>query len=278
MAVWANLDRVSDIPPPPPGSQPPPPPPANLAPPPGYVAYGSAPTPTSRISRINGLSKGIVILVAIASIGAVVNAIAQSSLANKADDYLAGRISASEFDDSVLSFSAFSAVSGIATIAAAVLVMIWMYRITSNLRAFGHKTTWHPLFAVFGWFLPPFVLYIIPLLMLREQWKLSGSTQIAGQQYATGPDDQGTNTGENIMLWIWWALFGLLPLIAIGAQLDSFSGGFTDTSTDAVAERLRDTSSTLSAITTAGSVVAAVLWIVFVRKQTARHATLSGET
>ena len=51
-----------------------------------------------------------------------------------------------------------------------VLVMIWMYRISANLRAFGMTTTWHPLFAIFGWFLPPVVLYVIPFLMLREQW------------------------------------------------------------------------------------------------------------
>ena len=52
-----------------------------------------------------------------------------------------------------------------------------MYRIATNVRAFQRQTTWSPLFAIFGWMLPPFVLYVIPFLMLRELWKASDSEQ-----------------------------------------------------------------------------------------------------
>ena len=61
----------------------------------------------------------------------------------------------------------------VATLATGVLTIIWAFRIAGNVRAFGRATTWSPLFAIFGWFLPPMVLYVIPFLVLRELWKAS---------------------------------------------------------------------------------------------------------
>ncbi len=263
---------MSDVPPPPPGAPPPPPPGDGLTPPPGYVAYGNAPTPMARINRIKGLSTAIVIVVAIAGVGSLMNGILQSSLRDKAEDYLAGAISESEFNDSVLSFSAFSAIAGIGLLAGAVLVMVWMFRIAANLRAFGHDTTWHPLFAIFGWFLPPLVLYIIPTLMLREMWKKSAPPATAGAVAAPGKSGQ-----ENTALWVWFVAFGLLPLLTISLQFDSIGGGFGETGADAVAKNLVDADPTLTMVAAVGSAVAAVAWILFVRQLTARHRAMTGE-
>ena len=253
----------------------PPPPPGNMAPPPGYVAYGSAPTPNQRVRRIKGLSVAITIVVGIAGIGGLLNAVLTSGLRSDAEDLLAGRMSDSEFNDQLVSSSAFSALAGVATIATMVLVMIWMYRITTNLRAFGMNTTWHPLFAVFGWFLPPAVLYIIPLLMLREQWSKSTATAIPAQAGNPVPGDSPKS--ENPVLWVWWLAFGIWPLIALFLSPSSLFGNFGDTSSEAIAENLLDTSSAFTVIGSVIGLIAAATWIVFVRQLTARHQTLTGE-
>lgn len=246
-----------------------------MAPPPGYVAYGSAPTPTQNVRRIKGLSLAIMIVVGIAGIGGLLNAVLTSGLRSDAEDLLAGRISDDEFNDQLVSSSAFSALTGVATLAAMVLVMIWMYRITTNLRAFGMSTTWHPLFAVFGWFLPPVVLYVIPLLMLREQWSKSTASAIPGQ--AANPVAGDGSKSENPVLWVWWLTFGIWPLVALFLSAGSFLGNLTDTGTEAVAKNLLDTSSALTIIGSVIGLIAAAAWILFVRQLTARHQTLTGE-
>lgn len=223
------------------------------------------------ISRVGGLSTAITIVIAIAGLGSLINALLQSALRDRAEEFLAGGITESEFNDSIVSFSAFSAIAGVGLLAGAVLVMIWMYRITANLRTFGYQTTWHPLFAIFGWFLPPLVLYIIPFLMLREQWTKSAPATPAG---AAAPP---RGAGENPALWVWFVCFGLLPLLAISVQFDSFNSGFTDTSAEAVAENLVDASTAITLITGISSAVAAAAFILFARQLTARHRTLTGE-
>jgi hypothetical protein len=243
-----------------------------MAPPPGYVAYGSAPTPTSaqRVSRVGGLSTAITVVVGIAGIGALVNGFIQSSLQSKASDFLNGTATRTDFEDSVVSSSAISAVAGIAMFTGAILVMIWMFRITSNLRKHGMSTTWHPLFAIFGWMLPPGVLFVIPALMLREQWIKSAPPVLAGAPVG--------GSKNSPLLLIWWLFFGLLPLIMLGLSATSVFSGLSDTSTEAVAERLADTGSAVTMISAVGSLIAAVAFIMFSRQLTARHRSLTGET
>lgn len=244
-----------------------------MAPPPGYLAYGSAPTPTQKIRRVSGLATAIIIVVAIAGIGGLINGFLQSGLRSDAEDLLAGRISDSEFNDQLVSSSAFSALSGVATIAAMVLVMIWMYRIAANLRAFEIRTTWHPLFAIFGWFLPPVILYVIPFLMLREQWTKSTPSAVAGQPSA--PSD--TKKSENPVLWVWWLAFGIWPLLALFLSAGGLVGSLGDTSTEAVAENLLDTNQTVTLVGSFVGLIAAVAWILFVRQMTSRHRSLTSE-
>lgn len=241
-----------------------------MAPPPGYVAYGSAPTPTQKLSRIGGLSTAITVMVGIAGVGALVNGFIQSSLQSKATDFINGTATRAEFEDSVVSSSAISAVAGVAMLAGAILVMIWMFRITSNLRKHGMSTTWHPLFAVFGWMLPPGILFVIPALMLREQWIKSAPSPQAGAPSGGARD--------NPLLLIWWVFFGLLPLVMLGVSANSVFSGLSDTSTEAVAERFAETGSAITMIGAIGSLIAAVVFIMFSRQLTARHRSLTGET
>lgn len=246
-----------------------------MAPPPGYVAYAGVPTPVQRVRRISGLSTAIMILVGIAGLGGMLNAFLTAGLRSDAEDLLAGRISETDFNDQLVSSSAFTALTGVATLAAMVLVMIWMFRIASNLRAFNIKTTWHPLFAVFGWFLPPAILYVIPFLMLREQW--SKSTPSALPDRATAPtEDSGKS--ENPLLWIWWLSFGIWPLVALALSTDSLVGSFGDTGAEAVAQNVVDTSSAISILGSFIGLIAAGAWIFFVRQMATRHRSLTNES
>ncbi len=247
-----------------------------MAPPPGYVAYGSAPTPMQKVSRVKGLATAISIVVAIAALGGLLNGFLQLGLRSEAEDLLAGRISDNDFNDQLVSSSAFSALSGVATIAAMVLVMIWMYRISANLRAFGITTTWHPLFAIFGWFLPPVVLYVIPFLMLREQWTKSTPSAVAGQPSGT-TDTTTDTTAANPVLWVWWLAFGIWPLVALFLSAGSLVGSFSDTGAEAVAENLLDTNQTVTIIGSFVGLIAAIAWILFVRQLTMRHRSLTSE-
>lgn len=264
---------MSNVPPPPPQqgdptnehSPVPPPPPPDLQPPPGYVAYGSAPTPTGRVARIGGLAKAITVLVAVAGAITLIIAILSPGATNSAEEFLDGESTSSEFTDAIVAFTLVQGAAGVVTFAAMIIVMIWMYRLASNLRTFGISTTWHPLWAVFGWFLPP-VLYIIPLLMLRELW--SKSTNSA--------DADTSADGENPMLWIWFALFSVVPVILAVVQAGSFADQFSSQGAETQANTLVDAGA-LNIVSPLVTVAAAAVWIFFVRQLSDRHIELTGE-
>ena len=148
--------------------------------------------------------------------------------------------------------------------------MIWMYRIAANIRAFGRRTTWHPLFSIFGWFLPPFFLYVIPFLVLREQWKGS-------DPHVDGSDGWKANE-DNRTLWGWFAFYGLLPVVLFVAQIGSVaSAGLGTGDVETVAESL-DQVSALTFLSAVSVIGAAIFWITFVRQMTSRHVGLTNES
>lgn len=270
---------VSDVPPPPnvePSSSratppPPPPPPGGLTPPPGYVAYEGHPTPTAGVRRVGGLAIPIVVSVSIAAITGLLAAFLSSSIATDASDFLAGSISQSEFEDSLVPLNSVQLLGSVATLATGVLTIVWAYRIARNVRAFGRVTTWSPLFAVFGWFLPPLVLYIVPFLVLRELWKASEPAAVDGT-------DSWKHTPDNPVLWAWFVLFGLIPALLFAVQIGSFaSSGLPAGDIESVAESLDDFGA-IGWVTAVLNVGAAVTWISFVRQLTRRHKQLTNES
>lgn len=228
----------------------------------------------TRLSRVRGLGRAIAVVVGITGAGSLASGLLQPGIADSATDFLEGRSTESEFRDAIGAFTAVSLLTSVALLAGAVLVMIWMYRMAANIRAFDVSTTWHPLFAVFGWFLPPFALYIIPFLMLRELWRKSAPSASAGNALVSSHSPSQSN--ENPLLWVWFVIFGLLPALLFVIQADSFFDGFTATDMEAAAESLQD-SSTTGLISSLGTAVAAVVWIMFVRQQTARHSSMTNE-
>ena len=91
--------------------------------------------------------------------------------------------------------------------------MIWLYRIVANHRAIGRQLTWAPGWAIGGWFLPPFVLYIIPMLMLSESWKATDPEVPPG-------DDRWRQNSVSPLVYVWWVLYGLVPIVFIIQGVD----------------------------------------------------------
>lgn len=195
-------------------------------------------------------------------------AIATPSLIDDAEDYLAGAISEDEFTDAITTFGFVQLIQSVGTLATAVLTIIWLYRVAANVRAFGRSTTWAPLWAVFGWLLPP-VLIVIPFLMVREMWKASDPQAPPGT-------DAWKRSGENPAIWAWFLLYGIVPAILAAFSFESAIGTGLSQNADDVAESLRD-SGTVQLIGSAVSVLAAISWIVVVRQVTARHTALTNE-
>ncbi len=148
------------------------------------------------------------ILTGIAGLGAIITALTTPSATDSARDFLAGRIDEDQFLDDYTTFGLTQSLQSVGTIAAGVLTIIWLYKVAANVRSFGRATTWAPIWAVFGWILPP-VLVIIPFLMIREVWK------------ASDPDVPHDPTGwkqsaDNPLIWAWFAVYGvILTLISV---------------------------------------------------------------
>lgn len=268
--MTATVAGVSDVSPPPrsePGAAPPPPPPPNLTPPPGYVGYQHAPT-TSGIRRIGGLATAITITAAIAGVSTIVAAFVTVSRQDAAREFLAND-DEDAFQSAIAPMSAVQMLTSVATLACGVLTIIWMFRIASNVRAYGRLTTWSPLFAIFGWFLPPMVLYVIPFLMLRELWKASDAVLDGTANWKRNPDSP--------LLWAWFVLFGVLPAILLMVQIGNFAAaGLPTGDLSSLADTIIDFGALgwISAVLTAA---AAIVWILFVRQLTRRHGALTNE-
>ena len=267
----------SSPPPPPPGAPggpttpPPPPPPPGLTAPAGYVAYNTAPTQGGQLSSIRGTAKWAMILAGVASLASLASAVLSANLADTAQDYLDGRISEDEFLDANAIAPLGQLLSAGPLLAAGIFGVIWMYRIATNVRAIGRATTFAPVFAILGWFLPP-LLFILPLLVLRELWKASDPNTPPGA-------DGWRASGENPLLYVWFVVYGVIPTVltalSLGAVLDAALN--LDTDTQSVAEVTAATGGVQVILGGVFSVISAAIWIVFVRQLTARHVQLTGE-
>lgn len=216
------------------------------------------------------LAKAIVVMTTIVAIATVLTSMLQWSVSADAEDYLAGRLPEDDFRDALGPLSTVQLLAALATLATGILTMIWMYRLANNVRTLGRRTTWSPLFAVFGWFLPPLVLYIIPFLMLRELWKASGDDP--------EPPEGWRRNDENPALWAWFALFGIIPAVLVFVQASNFAAdGLPNGDLDDVADSL-DGFGAGGALVALVSLIAAVSWILVVRQLTDRHTQLTRES
>jgi hypothetical protein len=249
--------------PPPPGSTPPPPPgfppgPPS-GPPPGYVAYGGAGAVPRNVQTIGGLTKALWILVAIFIPFQVLSMFGSIATANRAQDFLDGTISESEFTNGA---GIAGSLGGLLVVPIAVLTMIWMFRMASNLQALGRQgQTWKPGWAIGGWFVPPCVLYVIPWLMFGELWKGSDPEVSAG-------DPSWKQSRVAPIVHVWWVLYGLAPIATFFVSVGQFTNFNTDP--DEMAENLAGTTGTIIASSMIG-LAAAVVYLLLVRQLGDRH-------
>ena len=180
---------------------------------------------------VGGLGKAILILLGVAAIGFIIQAISIPSAVDSARDVIAGRIDEDQFNEDLAPFSLAGLLTGATFIALIVLTMIWLYRIAANHRAIGRQLTWVPGWAIGGWFLPPLVLYIIPMLMFSESWK-------AADPDAPPGDDRWRQNSVSPLVYVWWVLYGLVPILFIVQGVAFDTPTFNQDAQD-VAERSR---------------------------------------
>jgi hypothetical protein len=252
----SSVDAVSEP------SLPPPPP---LAAPEGYVGYATS-NWTPGLRRVRGLSIAIVAVLALAVFGSLLTLGTIGNVKDASEDFLADRINGEEFDQELGVAGIGGLVSSATTVAVAVLSVIWLYRIMSNLRALGRATFWAPLFGIFGWLLPPF-LFIIPLLILIEAWKASDPQVPPGS-------DQWRHGQQPVLVWVWFLLYGVLRTATsflAGSPLEQFSR-----ERETIAERFVDDSGGI-VIQLVVEILSAIAWALVVWNLTKRHTRLSGE-
>jgi Domain of unknown function (DUF4328) len=247
----------SDLPPPPP-----------LAAPAGYVGY----TPTNwaaGLRRVGGLAKALLIVLVIVAIGQVLSVATTGTVRDAAREYLASdRSDAADdaFQDDLAVNGLTSLLAGAASIAVIVLSMIWLYRVAANHRSLGRQLTWAPGWAIGGWFLPP-LLFIIPLLMLRESWKASAPDVPPGSP-------EWKQKGESPLIWTWFLVYSVVPIVLAILGASQFRNFSRDT--EDLAEYF-DEQQGLIIASGLVTVLAAIAWGLVVREITSRHARLSGE-
>lgn len=245
-----------------------PPPPSSMAPPPGYAAY-QASNWQSQLRRIGGLAKAILILLAVAAVGQVLALATTGAARDAARDFLRDG-DEDAFNESMLGSSLISSLLlSAATLALAIVSVIWLFRVASNHRSLGRRLTWAPGWAIGGWFLPPF-LFIIPFLMLRESFKASTPTVAPG-------DESWRQAEESPQPWVWLIAYGIAPVIV--GLIGSFQlfGGIGGEPED-VADRILDTGVGITVLQSVVGIIGVVAWGWLVRSLTARHVQLTGES
>jgi hypothetical protein len=218
------------------------------------------------LKRVAGIAKASVILVGVTALMSFVELAARQAVTDEADDYLAGIKDSDEFTQSIIGYATVGVVSGLLSVAAAVVTIIWMFRVAANHRALHRGGTWGPGWAIGGWFLPP-LIYVIPTLMLRELWKASDPDVPVGS-------DWKRSAGSPLPI-IWFVLYTVVPFISFaseaGGMLDELQG-----SERTIAERITG-DQTADIVVALFTVAAAAVFIVLVRRLTDRHRRLTGE-
>ena len=244
---------------------PPPPPPPNLTPPPGYAGY----QPTnwdSSLRAVSGVAKWISVLLVISAVMSVISLATAPSVRNAARDYLVTKDEDS-FNDSLALWGITGLITAALSIALVVLSIIWLYRVSSNHRTLGRALTWAPGWAIGGWFLPP-LLYVIPMLVLREAWKAADPAAPSGSQ------TWKSEGGDNPLIWV--VVRGLQHRPAGVRRRRAASSFAVGNDTETVAKRFADHFGPVLA-QSAFAIAAAAAWFLVVRQLSHRHAQFTGE-
>ncbi len=218
------------------------------------------------LQRVGTLSTAASALVGVAAAVSLVSIWATRAAEDDARALLDGTITAEEFVENAAPYLLMSVVQAVATVAAAVVTMIWMFRIARNHRTLHRGGTWGPGWAIGGWFLPP-LLFVIPFLMFRELWKASDPNIAVGQEW------RSTRVAWQIPAW--FVLYSLAPLALLIVQTSSsFSLGASEQD---MAQQVVDNQG-LAVVSAMVAVAGAAVFISLVRGLTDRHRRFTGES
>lgn len=238
-------------------------------PPTGFASPGVARSP------IAGITRPLVVLQIVSAALAALALVTQVASSGAADDFLDGAISRSEFEDELAAFNTVSLISGLVTVAALVLLIVWTYRIARNLSSLGRQPqTWKPGLTIVVWLLGGCTLSIVNLFMLRELWR--------GSDPDVAPGDGRWRQGPVSPLVTTWFVLTVVQAVAsalVGAQAvtRSFGGGVgMANDAEAVAESI---TSGLPAVVIAGvvGVAATIVLVAIIRQLGERHMRATGE-
>jgi uncharacterized protein DUF4328 len=232
-----------------------------MSPPPGYVAYGD-PGAFAGYQGIRGISKAMVVLLWIYLPLQLIGVVDLVRIGHQARQFLDGSITEQHFRDSIKVNG--GAIVGVMVVPIAVLTMIWMFRMATNLRKLGRQgQTWVPGWAVGAWFVPPCVIYAVPWLMFKELWK--------GSDPAVPPGDPTWKNGHvsPIVTW-WWVLYGLIGTFGILVNIGNVQVIRNGETIQKRAQRLSDAVSA-GVVFSVLAMVATVVYILLVRQLSQRH-------
>ncbi len=158
--------------------------------------------------------------------------------------------------------------TSLATLGAAALTMLWMWRMATNSVAMGRVGDWKPSWAIWGWFVPPCVLYVIPYLMLKDLWRASAD-QVEINTASPGA------VRVPVLIHAWWLFYGLVPLISVTLV---FGRGVADRNQSVRLQARRFEDDFLrQTVLSISTLLAAVAFIMIVRQLSVRHRRLTGE-
>lgn len=219
------------------------------------------------LQRVGGLAKTAQILCGAAGVTSLVPVTMTSTVRDEARDLLADRIDDEAFVEQTAAYLLAGIIPGVFMLAAAVVVIIWMYRVAANHRALHRGTTWGSGWAIGGWFLPPCFAYVIPTLVLHEMWKAADPAIPVG-------GDWKSKRGSPLPA-VWFVVYCVVPVALLFANPDIFNN-ILSASQDTVAERIL-ASQTIPWINAFVQIAAAGVFIALCRQITSRHRRLTGE-
>jgi hypothetical protein len=243
-------DRSADAPVPPP-------------PPPDLIAPAATAAAGGPLRRISGLATAIRFLVPATALLGVLFAVLTAASADEARAFLDGTLSEEAFIESYGPGLTLQLGQTLTQLAAGITTILWMHRLAANTVALGRAGTWRPGWAIGGWFVPPFILYVIPFLMLRELWRANDDTPTA--EWRRGP--------VSPLVTVWFGLFGVAPLAFVAIQGVNGLNGL-GTGAEAIARQVVDDGAVLWGSSLL-ALAAAVVFSRLVTELTNRHRRLA---
>jgi Domain of unknown function (DUF4328) len=239
-----------------------------MSPPPGYVAYGSTDAASGAFQGVRRISKAMVVLLWIYLPLQLLGILELARLSRQANRFLDGSISEQSFKDSTRAGVGLG--GALMVVPIAVLTMIWMYRMSANLRKLGRPgQTWVPGWGIGGWFVPPCAVYAVPWLMFKELWK--GSDPAIGQGAANWKQGRVPP-----LITVWWVLYGLIPIFSIGTNSQFVREINSNDTTRELAQRYHDYAGRSFVFAVLG-IAATVVYLMLVRQLSSRHMQATRE-